>query len=141
VEAEGGTLRLSVSSAQVACGAGLLRQALVNLLENAIKYRRPATPPAIEVTGAAAGEGYELRVSDNGLGMAKEDAARVFEPFYRSPRTVDRPGTGLGLSIVKRVAEASGGKVAVETRLGQGATFVVRLRLGPPAPPASPPAA
>jgi signal transduction histidine kinase len=128
-----GRLRLTVTPADISCGEGLLRQVLANLLENAVKYRRPEVPPEVEVSGQAAGRGYELSVSDNGLGMSEEDAARAFDPFYRSPETKDLPGTGLGLSIVKRVAQASGGTIALRTRPGLGSTFTINLPLaGPP---------
>ena len=130
-----GQLRVAVNHASVSCSEGLLRQALTNLTENAIKYHRPDTTPEVEISGGAVDDRYDLRVSDNGLGMSKDDAGRVFEPFYRSPRTQDLPGTGLGLSIVKRVVQASGGTLAVETELGQGSTFIVRLpRVDPPRP-------
>ncbi|HEY6478143.1 MAG TPA: ATP-binding protein [Polyangia bacterium] len=124
-----GTLRVSVSAAEISCGEGLLRQALANLLENAVKYRRLEVPPQVEVSGRAAGRGYDLSVSDNGRGMSDEDAARAFEPFYRSPETQGLPGTGLGLSIVKRVAQANGGTIALRTRPGQGSTFTMNLPL------------
>jgi len=130
-----GQLRVTVNHASVSCSEGLLRQALTNLTENAIKYHRPDTTPEVEISGGAVDDRYDLRVSDNGMGMSKDDAGRVFEPFYRSPRTQDVPGSGLGLSIVKRVVQASGGTLAVETELGQGSTFIVRLpRVDPPHP-------
>jgi two-component system OmpR family sensor kinase len=129
IDAEQGALRASVAHAEVPCSEGLLRQALANLLENAVKYRRPEAAPEVEISGAMTGGGYELRVSDNGMGMAPDDAARVFEPFYRSQRTRAVPGTGLGLSIVERVAKASGGTLSVESELGHGSTFVMRLPL------------
>ncbi|HLK88273.1 MAG TPA: ATP-binding protein [Polyangia bacterium] len=136
LEAAQATVRVSVAAAHVACSEGLLRQAVTNLVENAVKYRRPETPPEVEISGRTGSGGYELRVSDNGVGMSSDDAARAFEPFYRAPRTQQLPGTGLGLSIVKRVAQASGGDLSLETRLGGGSTFVVHLPLcdGTPAP-------
>jgi signal transduction histidine kinase len=129
MEAEKGVLRVSVNHAVVSCSEGLLRQAVTNLVENALKYHRPEVAPEVDISGSSCNSSYDLRVSDNGLGMTTEDAGRVFEPFYRSPRTQDLPGTGLGLSIVSRVAEASGGRLSVETKLGQGSTFVVHLPL------------
>jgi signal transduction histidine kinase len=129
VEVENGVLRLSVANADVACNEGLLRQAVTNLIENAVKYHRPELAPDVEVSGRIVGGSYDLRVCDNGIGMSKDEAAHAFEPFYRSPRMRDRPGTGLGLSIVNRVAAASGGELSVQSRLGQGSTFVVRLPL------------
>ncbi len=129
LDREEGTLQLAVEHVKVKCTEGLLHQALVNLLDNAIKYRRSDTPLRIEVLGGATGEGYDLRVSDNGVGMTSEDAARVFEPFFRASRTIDLPGTGLGLAIVKRVAEACHGSVSVTSRLGEGTSFVMHLPL------------
>ena len=130
-----GRLRVAVRPAAVSCSEGLLRQALANLTENAMKYQRPDTTPEVEISGGAVDDRYDLRVSDNGMGMSKDDAGRVFEPFYRSPRTRDLPGTGLGLSIVNRVVRASGGTISVETELGRGSTFIVRLpRVDAPQP-------
>lgn len=129
VEQEHGALRVSVDHAEVTCNEGLLRQAITNLIENAVKYHRPAVAPDVQISGARSAGGYDLRVSDNGVGMSKDEAARAFEPFYRSPRMGDRPGTGLGLSIVNRVAAASGGTLSVQSRLGEGSTFVVHLPL------------
>ena len=126
---EHGTLRSSVDEAEIACSEGLLRQALTNLVENAVKYRRPEVPPAVEISGTKLDGEYQLRVSDNGAGMSAEEAARIFEPLYRSPRMQHLPGTGLGLSIVNRIVQASGGAISVESRLEEGSTFVVRLRL------------
>jgi signal transduction histidine kinase len=126
---ERGTLRTSVDEAEIACSEGLLRQALTNLVENAVKYRRPEVPPEVELSGARVDGEYQLRVSDNGVGMSAEEAARVFEPLYRSPRMLHLPGTGLGLSIVNRIVQASGGTISLESRLEEGSTFVVHLRL------------
>jgi signal transduction histidine kinase len=129
IAAEKGALRVTVDHADVSCSGGLLRQAVTNLVENAVKYHRPETAPEVEISGAPSDGGYDLKVSDNGVGMSEEEAEHVAQPFYRSPRIQDRPGTGLGLSIVRRVAEASGGKLSVQSWLGRGSTFVVRLPL------------
>ena len=126
---EKGTLRSSVEEAEIACSEGLLRQALTNLVENAVKYRRPEVPPAVEISGTKIDGEYQLRVSDNGAGMSTEEAARIFEPLYRSPRMQHLPGTGLGLSIVNRIVQASGGAISVESRLEEGSTFVLHLKL------------
>jgi signal transduction histidine kinase len=124
-----GTLEVSVAHATVACSEGLLRQAVTNLVDNAVKYRRPEVKLTVRITGAPEDGRYELRVSDNGVGLAADETPRVFEPFDRSPRTRDIPGTGLGLAIVRRVAEANQGTLSVDSTLGQGSTFVVHLPL------------
>jgi signal transduction histidine kinase len=131
VSEAGGTLRVDVQPAAIRCSDGLLRQALWNLGENAVKYRRPDVAPVIALVGRATSTSYELRVSDNGLGMPAEDIRRAFEPFFRGKRTQAIAGTGLGLAIVRRIAEASGGTVAADSRPDQGTTITLRFVLAP----------
>jgi signal transduction histidine kinase len=123
----GGVLRFDLAPAWVTCGEPLLRQVLWNLGENAVKYRRKEVPLVLEIVGRAREATYEIRVSDNGQGMSDDDAHHAFEPFFRSPRTRGIPGTGLGLAIVRRVIEASGGSIVVDSTPGQGTTFTIRL--------------
>jgi signal transduction histidine kinase len=134
VHQAGGVLRYDVVPAWVACSEPLLRQVVWNLGENAVKYRRPEVALVLEIVGRSRDASYELRVCDNGMGMSDDDAHHVFEPFFRSPRTRSVPGTGLGLSIVRRIVEANGGSIRVESSIGVGTTFTVRLprvRMGP----------
>ncbi len=141
VSEAGGTLRVDVQPAAIRCSDGLLRQALWNLGENAVKYRRPDVPPVIAVVGRATSTGYELRVSDNGVGMSDEDTRHAFEPFFRAKRTQAITGTGLGLAIVRRIAEASGGTVAADSRPDHGTVITLRFLLAPPPDDASLPGA
>ncbi len=129
VEAAGGTLTVTCEHAVVVCSDGLLHQALWNLVDNSLKYRRSDAPPKIAITGRVADDAYELLVSDNGIGMSAESARQAFEPFFRAREAAEAAGTGLGLSIVKRVVEAAGGKVSVESIPEQGTTFTIRLPL------------
>ena len=103
-----------------------------NLLDNAIRY----TPErgAVTTTVSANGDDAVLSVSDTGMGIPLKAQARVFERFYRvdKDRSRDRGGTGLGLSIVKHVAELHGGHVSLDSELGEGSTFTVRLPSGTP---------
>lgn len=122
-------VRVDVEPARVCANDGLLVEALVNLTDNAAKYARPGVPPEITIRGRIVDGNYELAVADNGMGMSPEEARQAFTPFYRAKRAAKAPGTGLGLSIVKRVADVSGGSVAVDSTLGQGSTFVLRLRI------------
>ncbi len=107
----------------------LLEQALLNLLDNAIKY----TDAGGQVTlGAQVGEKeLAILVSDTGMGIAQPDQIRLFERFYRvdKDRSREMGGTGLGLAIVKHIAQAHGGRVEVESRLGAGSTFRLTLPL------------
>ncbi len=129
LQEEGVALSAAIDPASVRCNEGLLGQALWNLLDNAIKYRRPGATAKVEIAGSCDRDGYLLKVSDNGQGMSTDDINQAFDPFYRAARTRETPGTGLGLSIVKRIVEASGGTVAVQSRLGEGSTFAIRLPL------------
>jgi signal transduction histidine kinase len=126
---EGGTLRMDVQPARVRCNEGLLRQVLWNLVDNAFKYRRPDAPPEVAVSGHPRGNQYELRVSDRGVGIPGDEAAQVFEPFFRARKPTPVPGTGLGLSIVKRIVEVSGGSITLDSKVGEGSTFNVLLPL------------
>jgi two-component system, OmpR family, sensor histidine kinase SenX3 len=103
--------------------------ALGNLLENAIAYSSERTRVAIGVRRRS--DQIEIAVSDEGIGIAKEDLGRIFERFYRADPARSRAtgGTGLGLAIVKHVIGNHGGEVTVSSRLGVGTTFSVRLPL------------
>ena len=127
--AEGGALGIDVQAARVRCNEGLLRQVLWNLIDNAVKYRRPEAPPEVSVLGRPSDGLYELRVSDRGVGIPHEEAAQVFEPFFRARKPTPVPGTGLGLSIVKRIVEVTGGSVTLDSKVGEGSTFKVVLPL------------
>jgi signal transduction histidine kinase len=123
----GGTLRIDISPARVRCSEGLLRQVLWNLGENAVKYRRSDAALELEIVGRASESDYELRISDNALGMPPEEARAAFEPFFRGAHTRTIPGTGLGLAIVRRIIEANGGSVALESVAGRGTTIGIHL--------------
>ena len=98
-----------------------------NLIDNAVRYTRPGG--RVDVGVEEAPDGVVLAVCDTGVGIPTRDLPRVFERFYRVDRARSREtgGTGLGLAIVKHVAENHGGSVAVESELGVGTTFTVRL--------------
>jgi signal transduction histidine kinase len=98
-----------------------------NLVDNAIRYTRPGGRVDAEI---AADDGeVVLRVRDTGIGIPQRELPRVFERFYRVDRARSREtgGTGLGLSIVRHVVENHGGRIAVESELGRGTCFEVRL--------------
>ena len=105
-----------------------LRQVLSNLIDNAIKYGRPAGK--ITISGRALDEKFvEVCVQDDGPGISPESRPRVFERFYRADkaRSREQGGTGLGLAIVKHVVQRHGGDVRVESEPGQGASFFFTL--------------
>jgi len=132
--AKGLVLRLESSEpAPVISGdSTLLRQAVANLVDNAIKY----TPAGGSITVGLRllGKEAHISVADTGIGIAAEDQVRLFEKFYRIRRrgSEDIQGSGLGLAIVKSIVERHGGRVWVESTLDEGSTFFVALPLGEP---------
>jgi len=105
----------------------LLEQAVINLLDNAIKYSGKGS--VIRVVAEKQPGEVLIRVCDNGVGIAKQDVERIFERFYRvdKARSAKMGGTGLGLSIVKHIATAHHGHVSVESSPGKGSTFTLHL--------------
>jgi len=107
----------------------LLKQVLVNLINNAAKFSRESTP--ITIHAMPVGERMKIVVEDHGMGIPPDKLARVFERFYRVEEGgAERVGgSGLGLAIVKSVVELHGGTIRVESELGQGSRFVFELPL------------
>jgi len=105
----------------------LLYQALTNLVTNAIKYSPSGTTIRIAVTNGSTGVSF--RVTDEGCGIPPEDAARIFEKFYRrgNRETQEQSGFGLGLAFVKEVALRHGGEVTVQSEVGKGSTFILQI--------------
>lgn len=108
-----------------------LRQLMLNLLTNAIKYT--PTGGSVDVASAVRDGVVVVTVRDTGIGIAPGDLPHVFDRFWRADaarsRTGERPGAGLGLAICKWIAEAHGGSIEVESRPGRGTTFTVTLPL------------
>lgn len=102
---------------------GTLCEALVNVIGNAIKYSRVGSE--IVVLAEHVGGDVQISVADSGVGIAKEDLAHVFDDFYMG-KSAQR-GSGLGLAITRRIVEAHGGSIVVESELGKGSTFTIRL--------------
>jgi len=107
--------------------APLLEQALVNLVDNAIKY----SPEKGRVHFSALREdsAVVIKVQDWGSGISKEHLPRLFERFYRVDKARSRKlgGTGLGLAIVKHIVQSHNGQIAVESTPGNGSTFIIQL--------------
>jgi two-component system phosphate regulon sensor histidine kinase PhoR len=105
----------------------LLEQAVVNLIDNAIKYSEPGN--SVKLEGLQVEDTVRIRVTDNGHGIAAHHLPRIFERFYRAENSRSREygGTGLGLAIVKHIARAHGGQVKVDSVRGRGSTFEISL--------------
>jgi two-component system phosphate regulon sensor histidine kinase PhoR len=108
-----------------------LEEAVLNLLSNALKYTGPVKQ--ITVSAAVVGSTVQIKVSDNGPGIATRDQKRIFEKFYRARDPLSRTieGTGVGVAMVKHIVGAHDGRVAVASDVGQGATFTITLPIAP----------
>lgn len=136
VEEAGGTMTLSLADGPRVQGDAMqLRQSVLNLLNNAVKYRPPESPPDIAVTLTYTAREAVLSVADRGIGFDPAYAEQIFEPFRRlHGRSSAYSGSGVGLSIVKRTAQRHGGSVRAEPRRDGGAVFTLSLPLGGAAP-------
>jgi signal transduction histidine kinase len=104
-----------------------LKQAIINLVDNAIKYNRPGG--AVRLSARAEGQSVIVQVSDTGIGISLEDLPYVFDRFFRvdKSRSREQGGSGLGLAIVKKIVEDHGGTVSAESIVGEGSTFRISL--------------
>ena len=102
-----------------------LRQVMINLIHNAIKFNRPGGD--IRVSTKLSGDSVIVEVADTGIGVAKENLPHIFERFYKADRARTGHGSGIGLAIVKHVVEAHGGKVRAKSEQDRGSTFTFNL--------------
>ena len=131
LKAESKGLRINVQLPegipQVRGDGAQLGEVLQNLLDNALQY----TPSGgqIDVTAASNGDGVTFTVTDTGIGIPESDLERIFERFYRvdAARSREAGGTGLGLAIARHIVDAHGGKIWVESAVGQGSRFHFRV--------------
>ena len=105
----------------------LLEQAVVNLVDNAVKYSEPGS--SVLIQAFKNDDRITIRVKDSGCGIPKEHLTRIFERFYRVDKARSRKvgGTGLGLSIVRHIVNAHGGEISVESSPGRGSAFSICL--------------
>jgi two-component system phosphate regulon sensor histidine kinase PhoR len=130
VKAESKNIPLRISCSEdvkAKINSPLIEQAIVNLLDNAIKYSEPGKEVHLDVEDT--GKEILIHVHDQGCGIERIHLDRLFERFYRVDKARSRKlgGTGLGLAIVKHIMQAHGGSVSVKTRPGSGSTFTLNL--------------
>jgi signal transduction histidine kinase len=102
-----------------------LRQALANLVDNAVKYTPEGGRVVIEATGHA--KTTNIAVKDTGPGIPASDIPRIFERLYRGDKSRSQRGLGLGLSLVKAIVQAHHGTISVDSKPGEGAVFTISL--------------
>ncbi|MEO6190145.1 MAG: ATP-binding protein, partial [Saprospiraceae bacterium] len=100
-----------------------LKSVFLNLISNAIKFRREGIPPVINISSSDIGKEFLFTIKDNGIGIEKEYYDRIFIIFQRLHTRFEYAGTGIGLSLCKKIIELHGGKIWVESELGKGSTF------------------
>ena len=110
----------------ISADAARMAQVLANLLDNSVKYS-PEQGGAIEMTAEKGKNAVFISVADQGIGIPEADKARIWKRLYRGDQSRHQRGLGLGLSLVRAVVKAHRGSVTVESALGKGSTFTIRL--------------
>ncbi|MDE6127372.1 MAG: ATP-binding protein, partial [Muribaculaceae bacterium] len=134
VEKYGGKLsaNLDAQDAIISVDEMHFTNVIFNLLDNAVKYRKEDVPLELSVATRDAGNDRLLiTISDNGIGIRKEDVKKIFDKFYRvsTGNRHDVKGFGLGLAYVSKMTELMGGSIKVESDLGKGTTFSITMPL------------
>ena len=128
------TVTTDITDAKVLCDGKRLNRVLLNLVSNAYKFTPTGGKVAVAVKETNAGENenaYEIRIADNGMGMSEEFAAKVFNAYERDKSVNNIQGTGLGMAITKSIVDLMGGTITVNTKLGAGTEFTVRVAFQP----------
>lgn len=127
-------------SASILADPEKLQQIVLNLLGNAVKFTEAGG--SITLSSEVAGNCIEIKVADTGPGISPEKLDRIFDPFVQAERRLNQPvqGVGLGLAISQDLAQAMGGKITVESEVGEGSTFTLSLPRAPRMDPADRPA-
>ncbi|MDP9731098.1 UNVERIFIED_ORG: CHASE3 domain sensor protein [Rhizobium sp. SORGH_AS260] len=127
ITANGGEIHVDTPKLTVVTDRISLDQILGNLLDNAVKYQMPGRPLRLTARAYPAGRGaIAIEIGDNGRGIGEQDLERVFELFRRAGEQ-DQPGEGIGLAHVRSLIRNLGGDIRVESRLGEGSTFILLL--------------
>jgi two-component system phosphate regulon sensor histidine kinase PhoR len=102
-----------------------IRQSIINLVHNAIKFNKPAG--RVTISTGYDSNSVTISVADTGIGISKEDLPRVFERFYKADKARTGGGSGLGLAIAKHTVQAHGGEIRAQSEEGKGSTFTFSL--------------
>ena len=131
VDGQGVVIKENIESNLPPCNLDVeaYEQALLNLLDNAVKYSRDEK--VVEVSARRQKDSIVVAVADCGIGIGKKDSERIFDKFFRSPLPDGRkiPGSGIGLTLVKEIIEAHAGTIAMVSEIGRGSTFTLSFPL------------
>jgi light-regulated signal transduction histidine kinase (bacteriophytochrome) len=122
IDAAGATVKIG-GLPTVACDPSPIVQLFQNLIANAVKFRRDGVAPRVEISSRRTGDHWEISVQDNGIGIAPEHHARVFEMFERLHPRERYGGTGIGLAICRKIVDRHGGRIWVESPVEGGSVF------------------
>jgi signal transduction histidine kinase len=125
------TIMLDGLPATIRADRGAIDQIITNLLTNAVKYA--PDNPEVTITGWREGDDILLSVQDHGLGISAADQQHLFTRFFRAETSTGIAGTGIGLNLVRQLVTMHGGSITVDSAVGQGSTFTVRLPVSGPA--------
>ena len=104
-----------------------LRQLFQNLINNAVKFRKKEVHPEIKISAESLPDAWRFSIEDNGIGIAEKDREKVFTIFKRMHNRHEYEGTGIGLAHCKKIVEMHGGKIWVESTIGQGSKFIFTI--------------
>ena len=121
-------IKSEINISEITFSRRKLRTIIYNLVNNAIKFKSPDRPPKIVVTTSKEDEFIVISVKDNGVGIDKSKFEAIFSKYYRLEKAIE--GSGIGLYLVKEIVTNAGGKVSLESQLGQGTEFKVYLKTG-----------
>ncbi|WP_367392266.1 ATP-binding protein [Lewinella sp. LCG006] len=126
LQEKGGLITLTGDLNIIHTAPEVLQLVLKNIIENGLKYNRSEVPEVI-VKATATENNYEIAISDNGIGIAKEFQDQIFQMFKRLHTRQEFEGTGMGLAICKKIIRRLGGEISIESEEGEGSTFLVQL--------------
>ncbi|WP_400769734.1 ATP-binding protein [Methylosinus sporium] len=122
-------VEIDLPDVSITADATQFQRLVQNILANAIKYRKPGQPAAIDIRGFCDESSLCLAIADDGIGFEAQYAQKIFEPLKQLHSKVDYPGSGVGLAICKAIADRHGWRLSVEAAPGVGATFFIVLPL------------
>jgi PAS domain S-box-containing protein len=124
-------IRIEVPHLWFTADRGQFARLIINVVSNAIKYRKPNETAKVRIKSTPIDNGVLLEITDNGIGFDEKYARTIFEPFKRLHSQTQYPGTGIGLAICKSIADRHGWRLAIKSTPGEGTTFLITIHSSP----------